>query len=146
MAFKAIVITPKLESLGNAFARNKGFSEHYDRTFNDTGYDVDSPGITLLYDVRSFYGFYLWLKNTTGISINFDVKYLYKNFEDLKTETDETDWIQAKDSADADIAGALINNTNLEVEFVRATPKVTAVRVDLDGASAVILNGTFTAI
>lgn len=130
------------------FARNHGFSELHDKTFNDDGYPIDTLGTTLLYDVRALYGFFLFLQNKETINLNFVVRYSYKDFTDLKTfDVDDTneDWQLALDSVSNPISG-ILNNTNLELEFVRATSKITAVRIDLDSASNLTLDGVFSTV
>ena len=147
MPLKPNVIEGKFESRQAPFARTKGFSEREDPIFQNTGYTTNGlNGTSLLYDVRALYGFFLWLQNLTGETVNFELFYSYKNFADVKTLTEDEDWVAALDSSSNPISGALLNATNKEVEFVRATSRVTAIRLDIDSATAVLLKGVFSAI
>lgn len=147
MALKDNVIEGKVVARLAPFANLKGFAEREDKTFQDDGYTTNgTDGTTLLYDVRAMYGFFLWLQNLTGESVNFTVFYSYKNFTDVKTLTEDDDWVIALDSTATPITGAIANGVDKEVEFVRATSRVTALRVDIDSTTAQILNGVFSAI
>ncbi len=147
MALKANVVEGLLQARKSPFSRNKGFTEREDPVFQNTGYPTnDVAGTTYLVDVRSLYGFFLFLQNLTGETVNFTVFYAYKNFTDVKSLTEDVDWVTALDDADVPITGALLDVTNKEVEFIRGTSRVTAVRLDIDSATAQILNGVFSGI
>lgn len=147
MALKGNVVEGKIESRQSPFARNKGFSEREDPVFQNTGYATNgATGLSYLVDVRSLYGFFLWLQNLTGEIVNFTVFYSYKNFTSVLNLTEDKDWVTALDDADAPITGALADATNKEVEFIRSTSKVTAVRLDIDSTTSQILNGVFSGI
>jgi len=147
MPLKANVIEGKLVSRQAPFARFKGFSEREDPVFQNTGYTTNGvPGTTYLVDVRALYGFFLWLQNLTGETVNFTVFFSYKNFSLVTDLTEDVDWVQALDADDNPITGALLDATNQEVEFIRGTSKVTAIRLDIDSVTAQILNGVFSGI
>jgi len=147
MALKANVIEGILVSRQSPFSRFKGFSEREDPVFQNAGYTTNgATGTTYLVDVRSLYGFFLWLQNLTSTIVNFTVFYSYKNFSDILTLTNDNDWVIALDEDDVPITGALLDATNKEVEFIRGTSRVTAVRLDIDSATVQILNGVFSGI
>jgi hypothetical protein len=141
------VIEGILESRQSPFSRNKGFSEREDPVFQKTGYTTNgSAGTSYLVDVRSLYGFFLWLQNLTGETVNFTVFFSYKNFSNIISLINDNDWVTALDAADSPITGALANGINEEVEFIRGTSRVTAVRLDIDSSTTQILNGVFSGI
>ena len=147
MTLKDNVVVGLLESRKSPFARNKGFSEREDPVFQESGYTTNgSAGTSYLVDVRSLYGFFLWLQNLTGETVNFTVFFSYKNFSDIISLTEDNDWVIALDAADAPITGALASLTNKEVEFIRGTSRVTAIRLDIDSTTPLILNGVFSGI
>lgn len=147
MTLNTNVVEGLLVSRQAPFARNKGFSERDDTVFQNTGYTTNAAaGTTYLVDVRSLYGFFLWLQNLTGETVNFTVFYSYKNFSSVLNLIDDNNWVIANDEDDLPITGALPDLTNKEVEFIRSTSKVTAVRLDIDSATSQILNGVFSGI
>lgn len=147
MPLKPHIEVGVLKSRESTFARNKGFSEREDLIFQNDGYTTNgTDGTSYLVDVRSLYGFFLFLQNLTGETVNFTVFYSYKNFTDILNLTEDDDWVQALDSEEAPITGALLNANNKEVEFVRITSKVTAVRLDINSTTSQILNGVFSGI
>lgn len=147
MTLKDNVVEGLLKSRNSPFANNKGFSEREDSVFQNTGYTTNAAaGTSYLVDVRSLYGFFLWLQNLTGETVNFTVFYSYKNFSIVTALVDDLDWVAALDADDVPITGALVDGTNKEVEFIRSTSKVTAIRLDIDSPTSQILNGVFSGI
>jgi len=150
MAFKDVVVEGTLVARASPFSSLKGFAEREDKNFQENGLNlVDSgTGASLLYDVRSLYGFFLWLDNLTAEDIDFTLFYTFKNFTDIKNLTGDTDWQPALDSNDNPIAGTILAGTNQEiVEFVRATARVSGLRIDFDPPQTeVIINGVFSAV
>ncbi len=146
MPFNEFLFEGILESRNSPFARNKGFSERYDKRF-ETGVGYVASDTTILWDVRSMYGFFMWLKNNTGVLINFTVLYSYKNFTNIKSLTNDNDWVQALDSDDNPITGIINNGSEFELEKVRLTSRITAVRLDSTSIPALLdLNGVFSGV
>ena len=146
MVYKAKVLFPLLTSRNSNNASNHGFSELHDKTLDDSGYLIDSNGTTILYDVRALYGFFQLLKERDGEQIEFSIYYSYENFNVLGDLNPDEDWLPAKDKNDNDISGTL-ELSNFELEYVRATSKVTAVRIDLHTPiSPATLNGVFSTV
>ena len=149
------VIEGILVSRGAPFARNKGFSERFDEVFQESGFAINASNhLSLLYDVRSLYGFFLWLQNqSASITIPFTVFFSYNNFDkvtDLAGSDGafDPDWVAALESDGVTpIAGTLaIDGGDEEIEFVRVTARVTAVRIDFTPASNVTINGSVNAV
>jgi len=149
---EGILVSPENRSRGSPFARNKGFSERFDKVFQDSGYETRGAGTPetgqqILWDVRALYGFFLWLQNQAqGETITATLKFSYVNFEKVTDLVNEVDWVDALDSAGSAFFTEVLNNTDEEAEVVRITSKVTAVRLDIVSTSNKILNGTFSAV
>lgn len=147
MPLKDNVAEGVLVSRQSPFARSTGFSEREDPIFQNAGYTTNaSDGTSYLVDVRALYGFFLFLQNLTGESVNFTVFYAYKNFSLVTDLVNDVDWVAALDSDNIPITGVLLDQTNKEVEFIRGTSKVTAIRLDIDSTTSQILNGVFSGI
>lgn len=148
MAFPDDILEGILISRGSPFARNKGFSERFDKVFQDSGYKTNgTTGTSLLYDVRALYGFFLWLQNNSGEDIDFEVFFSYKNFDNVTELTQSLDWVDALEADGVTpIAGTISDTEDAETEFVRISSRVTAIRIDIESTSNVDLDGTFSAV
>jgi hypothetical protein len=147
------VIEGILVSRESPFARNKGFSERFDKLFQADGYDTNgTDGTSILYDVRAIYGFFLWLQNRTAEDINFEVFFSYNNFDkvtDLVGDDGnfDPDWVVALEADGVThIAGTIAPDGDIEAELARISSRVTAVRIDVDSTTNVKINGTFSAV
>jgi len=134
------------------FARNKGFSERFDKVFQADGYptlgDQAPTGTSILWDVRALYGLFLWLHNISGQDLTkTELFFSYINFDKVTDLDNIDDWVAALDTAGAAFfAGTLDDGVDAEAEIVRISSKVTAVRLDIDSGADNILNGTFSAV
>ena len=151
MALKGTVLEGILSNRESPFARNKGFSERFDKVFQDSGYDTRATevpsGTTVLWDVRAIYGFFVWLfNNAQAEDIELQLFFSYKNFDKVTDLSDELDWVEAVDSSDVPLIGTLLNNEQEELEIARISSRVTAVRLDIDSTTDVTLEGTFSAV
>ncbi len=153
MVLNSNVIEGILVSRESPFSRNKGFTERFDKIFQETGFTSNSAaGSSILYDVRSLYGFFIWLQNpsTNTEVIDFQLFESYKNFDKVTdlTDTPETDWVEVLDSLDAPISGSIAIGGIIEVlEEVRITSKTTAIRLDIHGQSlSELLTGIVSAV
>jgi len=144
---EGILVSPSNQSRGSPFARNKGFSERYDRSFEQNGQETLSQnGVVMLWDVRAFYGFFLWLLNNSGGLINAELFFSYRNFDNVTDLDGVNDWVPALDSAGSEFFNGVANNDDEEAEVVRITSRITAVRLDISSATPVTLRGTFSAV
>lgn len=132
--------------MGAPYSRNKGFLEIFDKVLNDDGYDIDTPGVTLLYDVRGAFAFLAYLNNQSdgNAAINYEIFYTFKNFDDIEKDVNplgtEEQWISQNAAVNLLVA------THFTDEFVRATPRVTGVRIDLTATSTTKLTGNFSVV
>jgi len=121
----------------------RGFTELFDKLFQDTGFTItntvfDTDNV-LIFDVRGLYAFFIQLDNTTG-TVALDYKI---DFITLETSTPETvpavalfPLVIEKQVAIGAWSNATLDGADNISEFIRATPKITFIKISLKLAAA----------
>lgn len=132
------------------------FSEMYQKTLQDTGFEINNTTFDneniLIFDVKAFYAFFIQLFNPSPtVSVNYKIDFATLETA-LPADLDFTEeWFELV--PEKTIATQKWSNATLDAlknisEFVRATPKITFIRISLklSGATPTIITGVLSGV
>ena len=132
----------------------KGFTELFAKTLENIGYPISNTAFDtsniLIFDVRGLYAFFIQLLNTS-VSATVDYKI---DFSTIETDTPETipssalfELVPQKQIAAEAWSNATLDATINISEFIRATPKITFIRISLlTSAGPTTVKGVLSAV
>lgn len=132
------------------YSELKGFTESYDKKLQDTGFSIINDSFDLnnilIYDVRGAYAYFLQLFNPgEGGDLHYKVEFATQEVEDPESLPESSWFPKIPDTIITSTEWSASDSTN---EFVRATPKVTFIRISLHvtNAAPTIVTGVMSVI
>ena len=133
----------------------RAFSEQYVPSMENPGYTISNTSFdtdnVMIYDVKGIYGFFIQLFNPSEtLMLTYKIDFATSNPSD-PTQLPADAWFELV--SDKTVAAGSWSNATLDgganiSEFVRATPKITFIRVSmhLSGAGSETITGHLTGV
>lgn len=140
----------------SSYGRQGGFTEGFSKSFQDDGFEISNTVFDieniLIFDVRAFYSFFLQIINASEtITVNYKVDFATQDTREPGKLDPVKAWfplvVEKAIPTESASNATLDNNKNIS-EFIRASSKITFVRISLrlSSATPTIIKGVVSGV